>query len=193
MNTAELIEAVEERFPEGVASSHAYRGDATVVLRADALVDVARFLREEPALAMEMLTDLTAVDWSSFGKGPAEAFLTSSGVALGPSLVIPDEQPWGGPPEGARFSLVVHLYSVTHRHRLRLSVPIEQEPPAVDTLCEVWPAANWLEREVWDMYGITFRGHPDLRKILMYDGFEGHPLRKDYPVDKRQPRAQKRD
>jgi NADH-quinone oxidoreductase subunit C len=100
--------------------------------------------------------------------------------------LIPDEDPWPGRPE-TRFAVVVHFYSTTHKHRLRLVVPVEEGTPQVDSLTELWPGANWLEREAWDMFGIEFRGHPDLRRILMYEEFEGFPLRKDYPVNKRQP------
>ncbi len=89
--------------------------------------------------------------------------------------------------ESPRFEVVYQLYSLPHNARLRLKVPVEESDPQVDTATEIWPAANWYEREVWDMFGIRFRGHPDLRRILMYEEFEGHPLRKDYPVDRRQP------
>lgn len=187
MSTTPLIDIVRERFPEGVASSHAYRGDATLVLRPESLVEVARFLRDDAALSMNFLTDLSAVDYSAFGQQPAAAFFRSSGVAVAPSALIPDEDPWPGPPPGARFGVVYHFYSTAHKHRLRLVVPLLEEESEVDTLCELWAGANWLEREVWDMFGIRFRGHPDLKRILMYEGFEGHPLRKDYPVNKRQP------
>jgi NADH-quinone oxidoreductase subunit C len=131
--------------------------------------------------------DLTAVDYSAFGKRPIPAFFTSSGVGVRPSAVIPDKEPWLGPPERSRFTVVYHFYATVHKHRLRLVVPVDERAPEVDSLTSLWPAANWLEREVWDMFGIRFRGHPDLRRLLMYDGFEGHPLRKDYPVKKRQP------
>ena len=103
-----------------------------------------------------------------------------------PSSQIPDAEPWPGPPK-ERFTVVYHFYSTTHKHRLRLVVPVDESVAEVDSLTPLWPAANWLEREVWDMFGIRFRGHPDLKRILMYDGFEGHPLRKDYAVKKRQP------
>lgn len=187
MNAASLIDAVTERFPDGVSSSHTYRGDATLVVRPGALLDIARFLKEDPALSMNFLMDVTAVDYSAFGKGPAPAFFTSSGVTVRPSPQIPDPDPWPGPPE-TRFAVVYHFYSMAEKHRLRLSVPVDDGPsPEVDSLTSLWPGANWLEREVWDMFGIRFGGHPDLKRILMYEEFEGHPLRKDYPVRKRQP------
>jgi NADH-quinone oxidoreductase subunit C len=91
----------------------------------------------------------------------------------------------GGKP---RFSVVYHLLSLPFNRRLRLKVSVDDGEPALDSLTPYWGAANWLEREVWDMFGIRFTGHPDLKRILMYDGFEGHPLRKDYPIRKRQPR-----
>jgi NADH-quinone oxidoreductase subunit C len=182
-----LIETVAQRFPDAVAGSHTYRGDATVILHRGSLLEVARFLRDDPALQMNYLMDLTAVDYSAFGKKPTPAFFPSSGVSVKPSPQIPEEDPWPGPPDTSRFAVVYHFYSMAHKHRLRLVVPVEEADAVVDSLCSLWPGANWLEREVWDMFGIVFRGHPDLKRILMYDGFEGHPLRKDYPVKKRQP------
>ena len=187
MNTSPLIESVRDRFPDAVLASHNYRGDETVVLRRESLPGVARFLKEEPALRMNFLMDLSAVDYSTFGKSPATAFFASSGVALSPSSQIPDEDPWPGPPGKERFAVVYHFYSLEHKHRLRLVVPVEEAEPELDSLTSLWAGANWLEREVWDMFGIRFRGHPDLKRILMYEEFEGHPLRKDYPVNKRQP------
>ncbi len=193
MSTSSLIKLVEDRFADAVRASHAYRGDETVVLRRKFLLEVARFLKEDPALQMNFLMDLTAVDYSTFGKSPAPAFFQSSGVAVRPSSQIPDEDPWPGPPTvgtgrpDARFAVVYHFYSVTHKHRLRVVVPLEEGDAELDSLTSLWAGANWLEREVWDMFGIRFQGHPDLKRILMYESFEGHPLRKDYPVNKRQP------
>jgi len=83
--------------------------------------------------------------------------------------------------------LVYHFYSASLKNRLRIKVPIEENGLQVPTLSGFWAGANWFEREVWDMFGIRFTGHPDLKRILMYQEFEGHPLRKDYPVNKRQP------
>ena len=87
-----------------------------------------------------------------------------------------------------RFEVVYHLYSLRHNRRLRLKTAVEEEDPYLDSVVAVWAGANWYEREVFDMFGIRFKGHPSLKRILMYEGFEGHPLRKDYPVNKRQPR-----
>jgi NADH-quinone oxidoreductase subunit C len=86
-----------------------------------------------------------------------------------------------------RFDVVLHLYSLDKKHRVRLLCGVTEEDPTVDTLAMVWPGANWFEREAYDLYGVRFKGHPDLRRILMYPEFVGHPLRKDYPKEKRQP------
>ena len=187
MTDSFLIKSVTDKFPDAALASHAYRGDATVVLRREFLLEVARFLKEDPTMQMNFLMDLTAVDYSTFGKSPARAFFSSSGVSVRPTPEIPDQDPWPGPPDDARFAVLYHFYSTTHKHRLRLVVPVEEAAPEVDSLTALWPGANWLEREAWDMFGVGFRGHPDLRRILMYEEFDGHPLRKDYPVNKRQP------
>ena len=178
---------MSNNFPDAVSGCHAYRGDETVILRRGFLLEVARFLRDDPALKMNFLVDLTAVDYSAFGKGHAPAFFASSGVAVRPSSHIPDEDPWPGPPSEARFAVTYHFYSLEHKHRLRLAIPVEEADLEVDSVTSLWAGADWLEREVWDMFGICFRGHPNLKRILMYEEFDGHPLRKDYPVNKRQP------
>jgi len=90
-------------------------------------------------------------------------------------------------PRRPRFEVVYHLYSTTHNHRVRVKVQLDGPEPEVDSITSLYKVANWFEREAWDMFGITFAGHPDLRRILMYEQFEGHPLRRDYPFDKRQP------
>ncbi len=86
-----------------------------------------------------------------------------------------------------RFEMVYHFLSLKNNFRIRVKVPVPEPDPKVDSLTSLWSAANWYEREVYDMFGIQFMGHPDLRRILMYPEFEGHPLRKDYPIEKRQP------
>jgi NADH-quinone oxidoreductase subunit C len=91
------------------------------------------------------------------------------------------------PERKPRFDVVYHLLSLSFNRRLRIKLAVDDGEP-VDSLTPFWGSANWLEREVWDMFGIRFAGHPDLRRILMYEEFQGHPLRKDYPIQKRQPR-----
>jgi len=86
-----------------------------------------------------------------------------------------------------RFEVVYHLYSLEKNHRVRIKVPLEESDPKLPSVVSIWSSANWLERETWDMYGIKFEGHPDLKRIYLYEEFEGHPLRKDYPKEKRQP------
>ncbi len=92
-----------------------------------------------------------------------------------------------------RFEVVYQLYSITRNHRLRVKVPVPADDPVVPSAVPLWKSARWAEREAWDMFGIRFSGHPDLRRILMYREFEGHALRKDYPLDRRQPLVPERD
>ncbi len=148
------LQKLKEKFGGAVLDSHNFRGDETAVVEREVIIDLLRWLRDEPELRFNMLTDLTAVDYM---------------------------------PEEPRFAVVYHLYSVEKKHRLRVKVPISEEDPALDSAHELWGCANWAEREIWDMYGISFNGHPDPRRILMYEEFVGHPLRKDYPKEKRQP------
>ncbi len=92
-----------------------------------------------------------------------------------------------------RFEVVYHFLSLEKNHRMRVKIRVPENDARVHSLAGIWKSANWLEREVWDMFGIRFDGHPDLRRILMYEEFVGYPLRKDYPVDKRQPLTEERD
>ncbi len=96
------------------------------------------------------------------------------------------------PENNERFELVLHLRSMKYGHRIRIKTRCSEQNPVVKSLTSLWKGAGWFEREVWDMFGIKFEGHPDLRRILLYEEFEGHPLRKDYPVDRRQPLVPRR-
>ena len=118
------------------------------------LVRTLERLRDDPATAFEMLSDVTAVDYR--GRTP-------------------------------RFEVVYQLNSLSLRHRLRVKVALDEDDAVVPTASTVWKSAVWAEREVFDLYGVAFRGHPDLRRILLYEEFEGYPLRKDYPKERRQP------
>ncbi len=185
---ASLSELLTSRFPSEVIASHEYRGDATVTVRPEHLLGIAKVLKEDPAFQMNFLMDLTAVDYSAFGKKPqVPAGFISSGVPVAADPQVPDPTPWLRPATQARFEVVYHFFSLPLKHRLRVKVPVEESDCEVDSLTSLWAGADWFEREVWDMFGIRFRGHPDLKRILMYAEFQGHPLRKDYPVNKRQP------
>src|SRR5262245_57921819 len=152
-----LLDLLKARFPSAVLETHSQFGDETAVIDAAHWKAVARFLRDAPEADMNYLVDLSAVDF-------------------------PDREP--------RFEVVAHFYSLEKGHRLRLKARVgdaEGDGAEIDTLTDLWASANWMERECWDLLGVKFNGHPDLRRILMYPEFEGHPLRKDYPADLIQP------
>lgn len=159
MDGAVILDRLRTRFGAAVVETHMHRGDHTVVVERAAIIDVLRFCRDEADLGFDMLSDLTAVDFLKFP----------------------------GREDGPRFEVVYHLYSLVHNHRVRLKVSVDEDAAVVPTAVPVWPIANWLEREVWDMFGIRFDGHPDPRRLLMYEEFVGHALRKDYPINRRQP------
>ncbi len=160
----ELLAQVKALLGADVLDTHAHRGDATVLVPVERARECLRRLRDDPSFAFNFLIDVTAVDY--LGRAP-------------------------------RFELVYHLASIDVAalgermsavyRRLRVKTGVPESPCEADSVCELWAAANWMEREVFDLYGITFRGHPDPRRILLYDEFKGHPLRKDYPKERRQP------
>ena len=182
-------ERVRSQFPKLVLATHRYRKNDTVIISRDGLQQVCQFLRDEPSLAFDFLMDLSCVDYLTFGQAASTAPTMGTPSPL-PYFMRPkaDGERWERPGEATdRFEVVYHFYSLTHNHRLRLKVPVPEADPVVASLTTLWPVANWFEREVWDMFGVRFTGHPNLTRILMYEPFEGYPLRKDYPVDKRQP------
>ena len=155
--TGQLAAALGAAFPEGTLESltEAF-GEITVLVDADRYVDVMRSLRDRADLRFEMLIDLCGVDYSSYG-----------GAA------------W----EGARYGVVSHLLSLSHNRRLRVrTFAPDDDFPVVPSIIDIWPAVNWFEREAFDLYGIMFPGHPDLRRLLTDYGFVGHPFRKDFPL-----------
>ncbi|MDO8730884.1 MAG: NADH-quinone oxidoreductase subunit C [Candidatus Omnitrophota bacterium] len=188
MSAPSLSERLKAKLPGAVLAAHAWRGDETVTVRPESLLEAARLLKEDPEFQMNFLMDLSAVDYQAFGKTlQGQGAHANTGIAIRQPMNVPTDEPWPGPATTARFEVVYHFFSLPLKRRIRLKVPVEESKPEVDSLVPLWAAANWFEREVWDMYGIRFRGHPDLKRILMYPEFEGHPLRKDYPVNKRQP------
>ena len=142
-----LVQKIRERFPGAVKEHTEFRGDLTVVVEPARLVEVARYLRDDPALRFDYFLYNTAVDW-------------------------PARQP--------RFDVVWEVRSLAHKTRVRLKTWAEMPEARAPSLTSVWRAANWYERETYDLLGIRFDGHPDLRRILMPDSWEGYPLRKDY-------------
>ena len=136
-------------------------GELTVVVKAENLLTVAEKLRDSPELKFEQLIDLCGMDYSAFGR------------------VDGDDVAWNG----QRFAVVYHLLSISYNCRLRVRVfAAEDDFPVVASVIGIWPSANWYEREAFDLYGIMFTGHPDLRRLLTDYGFIGHPFRKDFPL-----------
>jgi NADH-quinone oxidoreductase subunit C len=159
----ETLEALathaREFLGDAVVSASVARGELTLEVRREDILKVCRQLRDHTAFGFEQLTDLCGVDYLDYGKESPE-----------------------GARRGPRFAVVYHLLSVRNNRRLRLRAFLEGEPPRIDSVIEIWNSANWFEREAFDMFGIVFEGHPDLRRILTDYGFIGHPFRKDFPL-----------
>ena len=139
---------LRERFGDDVLETHDFRGDETVAVRSTRILEVLRFLKDDPELDFDFLSDLCGVHY---------------------------------PEREYQYEVVYHLYSFARNRRLRVKARI-LEGSACPSVVELYRGANWLEREAWDMVGIVFEGHPDLRRILMPEGYEGHPLRRDFPL-----------
>ena len=175
-----LAATLESRFSGSIVGCSVYADEVTIELLPAKLIAVATALRDEQDFRFEQLMDVAGVDYQSFGTADwqtSEA-ATSSGFSRGVSSGSGQER---GASEH-RFAAVYHLLSVSKNHRLRLRVWLDDEPPRVPSVVEIWSSADWCEREAFDMFGILFDGHPDLRRILTDYGFVGHPFRKDFPV-----------
>ena len=152
----DLAASLRSAFGEAVSSVTVALGEVTAVVPGDALVATMRRLRDEPAFRFETLIDVCGVDYSSYGNAPNE---------------------------GPRFAAVYHLLSLANNARLRVRTFASDDGfPVLPSVIDVWPSANWFEREAFDLYGIVFEGHPDLRRLLTDYGFVGHPFRKDFPL-----------
>jgi NADH-quinone oxidoreductase subunit C len=151
-----LRSALEQALSSRVSKLTQRLGEITVELQAADVLAAAQTLRDAPDLRFAQLVDLCGVDYAAYGDGA-----------------------WDGP----RFAVVYHLLSTAHNHRLRVrAFAPDDDMPVIDSVTQIWPAANWYEREAFDLYGIVFTGHPDLRRILTDYGFIGHPFRKDFPL-----------
>lgn len=176
-----LSERLRELFGDRVCELVADRGELTLVVRGEDIVDVSTALRDTPDLAFKLLLDVSGIDYQTYGQADwrthdATASGFSRGVARAQERV--DVQPFPG-----RFGVAYHLLSVEHNLRLRVKVYLADDPPRLPSVIDVWPSANWYEREAFDLFGILFEGHPDLRRILTDYGFIGHPFRKDFPLE----------
>jgi NADH-quinone oxidoreductase subunit C len=167
-NQAVLAHA-QQLFGDAIAAAREQAGMLTLELRREELLRTCRALRDDPGFAYAQLIDVCGMDYLEYGRSDLPGGGTTGGVA--PRRAHP-----------SRIGVVYHLLSLEHNHRLRLRTYLDDEPPLVASVTEIWNAANWFEREAFDLFGIVFEGHPDLRRILTDYGFIGHPFRKDFPL-----------
>jgi len=153
MDPLQIAKMIEEKFVGQVINTSTCAGQVGVLLKRDMITEVCRFLHDEPSIRMDHLADVTAVDFSRY---PGDS--------------------------GDRFEVVYNMISTVHRHRIRLKVRLAESDPRIDSVSSIWHTADWHERETFDLMGITFTGHPDLRRILLTEDWVGHPLRKEYPL-----------
>jgi NADH-quinone oxidoreductase subunit C len=186
---SKLATALREQFGERLSITVSASGQVTAEMAAGNWLEITRSLRDREAFAFEQLTDLCGVDYLGYGLSEWETTdATSGGFSRGvEGAAGPGRFNWAGRPESAdidqRFGVVVHLLSFRHNTRLRIRTFAKDEGmPIVPSLVEVWNSANWYEREAFDLFGIVFEGHPDLRRIMTDYGFSGHPFRKDFPL-----------
>jgi len=147
------LRLIQASFPNDIVSSRLFRGEKTIIVKKENIVAICKLLRDDPSTNYNYLSDMTAVDRLKFMK---------------------DDE--------ARFEIVYNIYSMGTFQRFRLKAEVSEDDQTIDTVESVWPNANWVEREIFDMFGITFNNHSDMRRILMADDWIGHPLRKDYPL-----------
>jgi NADH-quinone oxidoreductase subunit C len=178
-STVTLKNKLEKQFSDEVIACEIASDQVTLVLSAEHLLSVCKILRDDEQFAFAQLTDVCGVDYSAFKQvNWATNETTSTGFSRGRdsnSEKIADED--------QRFAVVYHLLSIKNNIRLRLCCYVSGEPPRIASVTDIWSSANWFEREAFDLFGIVFEGHPDLRRILTDYGFIGHPFRKDFPLE----------
>jgi NADH-quinone oxidoreductase subunit C len=183
---AVLAAAIEANLGTRVERLPSSTGELGYAVAPEHLIEVCRTLRDAPDLKFEMLMDVCGVDYKVYAQDEWQTDASGTGFSRGtlrgvaPPQADPDPTTYRPP---ARFAVVYHLLSITHNHRLRLKAfCASDERPIVDSVHALWSSADWFEREAFDLYGILFRGHPDLRRLLTDYGFIGHPFRKDFPL-----------
>ncbi|QBQ53572.1 NADH-quinone oxidoreductase subunit C [Nitrosococcus wardiae] len=175
----ELRERIERRFEGEISSCRLDRGELTVQVPRESYFAVCKALRDEDDFAFEQLIDLCGVDYLEYGLSDWETKrATNQGFGRAVERRQHQEHTWNG----RRFAVITHLLSIHYNWRLRVRTFVEEEVPVAPSVSELWASANWFEREAFDLFGILFDGHPDLRRILTDYGFIGHPFRKDFPL-----------
>jgi len=174
---------MDARFGERLKALPSSCGELGYEIHKDDIIEVARVLRDEAGFCLDQLVDVCGVDYLTYGEAEWKTeSATDSGFSRGverTSVILDDSDTF----EPRRFAVVYHLLSTRLNYRMRLKVYTGQEnPPIVPSVISVWSSANWFEREAFDMFGILFEGHPDLRRIMTDYGFIGHPFRKDFPL-----------
>jgi NADH-quinone oxidoreductase subunit C len=175
-----LVDLVREKFPEAVIASHSHRGDEVVTVRREDLVAVMTFLRNDPQTDLKLLRQIAGIDLLTYKKE-----MTGGGALASNEVAEYDLQKKS--PVEPRFYVSYALYSLTRKHALRVRVDLRSDDVKVPSITSLYHTADWWERYTYDMFGVEFTGHPNLKRLLMYPEFVGYPLRKDYPVRKRQP------
>lgn len=154
-----LRDFFQNNYTEYLIKEEKFRGDVSFYIKKDALFNICQALQEDIELDFKLLADITSVDWLNHDKE-----------------------------RDGRFEVIYNLYSIKNKYRCFIKVLLDGENPEIDSVIDLWAGANWMEREIYDMMGIKFKGHPDLRKILTPDDLVGHPLRKDFPLTWEQPK-----
>ncbi len=175
-----FIATLRHRFSDQIQHVEQQTDMPLIEVPAEHLLDVSAALRDEPIFEFTQLTDLTAVDHLEYGVTHWQTHdATSTGYSRG--VHVQDDMQataWDKP----RFVVVYHLLSIPHNRRLRMKVFLDEKSLKLPSVVDIWPGANWFERETYDLFGVVFEGHPDLRRLLTDYGFEGHPFRKDFPL-----------
>ncbi len=180
MDITTLSAELNSRYPEWILASKIALNELTLEVNPARLIDLCLVLRDEKEFDFKLLIDVCGIDYLHYGLADWQ---TESTTESGFSRGVTEQFLRENKAPATRFAVVYHLLSLTHNHRLRMRVNIPDEAELmVDSVMPVWPAANWFEREVFDLYGILFKNHPDLRRILTDYGFIGHPFRKDFPL-----------
>lgn len=178
-----LKEKLEQQFSDSLSECHLSHGEVTIEVSAGKLLEVCTVLRDQSEFRFEILIDLCGVDYLEYGNAE---WTTNASTDTGFSRGVSRERCWSPDDvdEGSgRFAVVIHLLSVTNNQRLRVRVFLDNNQlPLLPSVTSIWSSANWYEREAFDLYGIVFEGHSDLRRILSDYGFIGYPFRKDYPL-----------